>query len=59
MAIQFLNCAIRDDEGQLNSAGRRWVHALKATFKTRALTQEERAAIALAHNPANVKSAGE
>jgi D-alanine-D-alanine ligase-like ATP-grasp enzyme len=59
MAIQFLNCTIRDADGQLNATGRRWVKALKAAFKTRPLTQEERAAVELVHNPANVKSARE
>jgi hypothetical protein len=59
MAIQFLNCVIRDADGQLNAAGRRWVRAVQATFETRQLTQEERAAVELAHNPANIKSARE
>jgi biotin carboxylase len=59
LAIQFLNCVIRDDAGQLNATGQRWVQALQALFETRPLNQEERAAVALAHNPANVKSARE
>jgi hypothetical protein len=57
MAIGFLNCVIRDADGHLNAAGKRWVQALQATFETRPLNQDERAAVELAHNPANVKSA--
>lgn len=56
MAILFLNTVIRQADGQLNAQGLRWTQALQATFALRHLTQEERAAIALAHNPANVKS---
>ena len=57
MAIMFLNGVIREDDGALNHAGKRWVQALKSTFETRPLTQEERATVAFANNPANVKSA--
>jgi biotin carboxylase len=59
MAIGFLNGVIREVDGQLNAAGKRWVQALQATFETRPLNQEERAAVELAHNPANVKNARE
>jgi hypothetical protein len=59
MAIAFLNGVIRDAQGQLNATGLRWVQAVQATFETRPLSQEERAAVELAHNPANVKSSGE
>jgi hypothetical protein len=56
MAILFLNSLIRDAQGQINANGSKWVQALKDLFALRNLTQEERAAIELAHNPANVKS---
>lgn len=59
MAILFLNVAIRDAEGQLNARGLAWTQALHQRFRLRNLSQEERNAIALAHNPANVKSARE
>jgi hypothetical protein len=57
MAILLLNRVIRDDQGQLNATGKQWTQALQSAFETRPLTQEERAAVELAHNPANVKSA--
>ena len=57
MAIMFLNSVIRDSQGQLNATGDRWVRALQTSFKLRPLRQEERAAVELANNPANVKSA--
>ena len=57
LAIMFLNGVIRDSQGQLNATGERWVQALQASFKLRPLGQEERAAVELANNPANVKSA--
>jgi hypothetical protein len=57
MAILLLNRIIRDDQGQLNATGKQWTQALQSAFETRPLKQEERAAVELAHNPANVKSA--
>jgi hypothetical protein len=59
LAILFLNQVIRDARGQLNDVGDRWVHALKQQFQYRPLTQEERSAVELANNPANVKSGRE
>lgn len=56
LAILFLNRVIQAPQGGLNVAGDEWVHALKACFEFRPLTQEERAGVELAHNPANVKS---
>jgi hypothetical protein len=56
MGILFLNSLIRDARGQLNANGSKWVQALQNLFALRNLSQEERAAIELAHNPANVKS---
>lgn len=56
LAIMFLNRVIRTPQGQLNALGVQWVDALKACFGYRMLTQEERALVELAHNPANVKS---
>ncbi|MFA6064109.1 MAG: hypothetical protein WC736_16085 [Gallionella sp.] len=56
LAIMFLNVVIRDERGQLNDVGDKWVHALKQQFQYRPLNQEERSAVELANNPANVKS---
>lgn len=59
LAIMFLNRVIRDGRGQLNETGAHWVQALKQQFQYRPLNQEERAAVELANNPANVKSGRE
>jgi len=59
LAIMFVNEVIRTLDGQLNTSGQRWVNALQSQFALRALSQEERSLIELAHNPANVKSARE
>jgi hypothetical protein len=56
LAILFLNQVIRDARGQLNDIGDKWVQALKQQFQYRPLNQEERSAVELANNPANVKS---
>jgi hypothetical protein len=59
LAILFLNQVIRDTRGQLNDTGNQWVQALKQQFQYRPLNQEERSAVELANNPANVKSGRE
>lgn len=59
LAIMFLNQVIRDARGQLNDVGNQWVRALKQQFQYRPLNQEERSAIELHNNPANVKSGRE
>jgi hypothetical protein len=56
LAIMFLNQVIRTPEGGMNPDGERWVAALKDLFEYRHLTQDELSLVALAHNPANVKS---
>ena len=56
LAILFLNQVIRGREGQLNTTGLAWVAALKSSFTFRSLTDEERWAAELIHNPVNVKS---
>lgn len=56
LAVMFVNGIIRDTQGQLNEAGARWVAALRQKFEYRPLRQEERSAVELASNPANVKS---
>lgn len=56
LAIMFLNCPIRNQQGKLNPLGEQWVGALKHSFQFRQLNQEERSLVELAHNPANVKS---
>jgi biotin carboxylase len=57
MAILFMNTTIAQAQGELSTQGQRWTQALKNSFVLRELSQEERTAIELAHNPANVKSA--
>lgn len=59
LAIMFLNCAIRNADGGLNPDGARWVAALQRCFEFRHLDAQERAAVALAHHPANIKSGRE
>jgi hypothetical protein len=59
LAIAFLNRTVREPDGALSARGRRWTQALQASFVRRALTPEEVESIALAHNPANVKSSGD
>jgi hypothetical protein len=59
LAIMLLNQVIRDARGQLNDVGNQWVSALKQQFQYRPLNQEERSAVELANNPANVKSGRE
>lgn len=57
MAILFVNTTIAQAQGDLSKEGERWTQALKESFVLRELSQEERSAIELFHNPANVKSA--
>jgi hypothetical protein len=59
LAIMFMNQIIRNPRGTLNPEGEQWVSALKSLFQFRPLNQEERSAVELAHNPANVKSGRE
>ena len=56
LAIMFVNQIIRRPTGGLNQAGAQWITALKDCFSFRQLTQEERSAVELANNPANIKS---
>ena len=56
LAIMFVNQVIRTPQGQLNALGERWVNALQGQFGLRQLNQQERSLVALASNPANVKS---
>jgi biotin carboxylase len=55
LAIMFVNQIIRSPEGRLNPAGEQWGAALKNAFSFRQLTHEERSAVELANNPANIK----
>lgn len=57
LAIMFVNQVIRTPQGQLNALGERWVTALQSLFALRQLNPQERCLVALASNPANVKSA--
>ncbi len=59
LAIMFMNCVIRDQQGRLNPLGKQWVAALKHCFDFRPLNQEERSLVELARNPALVKSGRE
>ena len=56
LAILFVNQVIRSPQGQLNPMGQQWVSALRQCFVLRPLDAQERSQVALAHNPANVKS---
>ena len=55
LSIMFMNCRIRGPQGELNSAGERWVSALKGLYQYRQLNQEEQALVNCTPNPANAK----
>lgn len=56
LAIMFVNQAIGDGQGKLGPVGETWVAALQRCFAFRPLNHEERALVAIARAPANIKS---